>query len=101
VLIVEGGPGTGKSVIAINLLVEITRRELLVQYISRNQAPRDVYQSKLTGQMTKTRFSNMFQGSGSFTESPSNEFDALVVDEAHRLNLKSGMFQNKGENQIK
>ena len=26
---------------------------------------------------------------------------ALIVDEAHRLNMKSGMFQNKGENQIK
>ncbi len=101
VLIVEGGPGTGKSVVAINLLVEITRREKLVQYISRNQAPRDVYQSKLTGQMTKSRFSMMFQGSGSFTATAKNEFDALIVDEAHRLNAKSGMFQNKGENQVK
>ena len=30
-----------------------------------------------------------------------NKLDCLVVDEAHRLNAKSGMFQNKGENQIK
>src|SRR5688572_14207065 len=30
-----------------------------------------------------------------------NIFDALIVDEAHRLNEKSGMFQNLGDNQIK
>ena len=28
-------------------------------------------------------------------------FDCLIADEAHRLNAKSGMFQNLGENQIK
>lgn len=101
VLIVEGGPGTGKSVVAINLLVEITNRELLIQYISKNSAPREVYQSKLTGTLTKTRFSNLFKGSGSYIDVKQNQFDALVVDEAHRLNEKSGMFQNLGENQVK
>jgi DUF2075 family protein len=101
VLIVEGGPGTGKSVVAINLLVEITNRELLIQYVSKNSAPREVYQSKLTGTLTKTRFSNLFKGSGSYFDVKNNQFDALVVDEAHRLNQKSGMFQNLGENQVK
>ncbi len=101
VLIVEGGPGTGKSVVAINLLTEITKREMLTQYVTKNAAPRAVYQSKLTGTITKTRFAALFQSSGSFINSPINEFDALIVDEAHRLNEKSGMFQNLGENQIK
>ena len=49
VMIIEGGPGTGKSVIAINLLVRATNRELLAQYVTRNAAPRAVYESKLTG----------------------------------------------------
>ncbi len=30
-----------------------------------------------------------------------NSFDCLIVDEAHRLNAKSGMFNHLGENQIK
>ena len=30
-----------------------------------------------------------------------NTFDVILCDEAHRLNKKSGMFKNKGENQIK
>lgn len=101
VLIIEGGPGTGKSVLAINLLVELTRRELVAQYVTRNSAPREVYQAKLTGTFTKSRIANMFSGSGSFHSLPDNTFDCLLVDEAHRLNEKSGLFSHLGENQIK
>ncbi len=101
VMIVHGGPGTGKSVVAINLLVQITRKELLTQYVTKNSAPRTVYESKLTGTIKKSEISNFFTGSGSFTNTPSNYYDALIVDEAHRLNEKSGMFQNLGENQVK
>lgn len=101
VLIVEGGPGTGKSVVAINLLVESTRRERVARYVSRNAAPRAVYESKLVGHYRKSRISNLFGGSGSFTDSEPNVFDMLIVDEAHRLNEKSGLYQNLGENQVK
>ncbi|AZZ37450.1 AAA family ATPase [Bdellovibrio sp. qaytius] len=101
VIVIEGGPGTGKTVLAINLLVEATKRGKLVQYVSKNSAPREVYQSKLSGTMKKTQIANLFVGSGSFTTSKPNEFDMLIVDEAHRLNEKSGLFRNQGENQIK
>jgi len=101
VLIVEGGPGTGKSVVAINLLVGITNLSKVVQYVSKNAAPRAVYASKLTKTLTKTRFSNLFKGSGAFTDTAKNTFDTLVVDEAHRLNEKSGLYSNLGENQVK
>lgn len=101
VLIVEGGPGTGKSVVAINLLVGVTNLSKIVQYVSKNAAPRAVYASKLTKTITKTRFSNLFKGSGAFTDTTKNIFDALVVDEAHRLNEKSGLYSNLGENQVK
>lgn len=101
VFIVEGGPGTGKSVVAINLLVEFINRGLVAKYISKNSAPRDVYRSKLTGTLRQTEISNLFSGSGSFVNSKKNIFGALIVDEAHRLNEKSGMFKNKGINQIK
>ncbi len=101
VLIVQGGPGTGKSVVAVNLLVEFTKRQLLAQYVTKNSAPRDVYASKLVGSFKKSHINNLFKGSGSFTETEANTFDVLIVDEAHRLNEKSGMFQNLGENQIK
>lgn len=50
VLIVEGGPGTGKSVVAVNLLVELTKEGVVAQYVSKNAAPRDVYTAKLSSQ---------------------------------------------------
>jgi len=101
VVIVEGGPGTGKSVVAINLLVQLTNKRLVTQYVTKNAAPRAVYESVLTGSFTKSHISNLFKGSGAYTNCDPNIFDALIVDEAHRLNEKSGMIQNKGENQIK
>jgi DUF2075 family protein/DNA replication protein DnaC len=101
VLIVEGGPGTGKSVVAINLIVEFTKQKLLTQYVSKNSAPRNVYTAKLAGHMPVGRIRNLFKGSGSFVHSAMNQFDVLVVDEAHRLNEKSGFYGTDGENQIK
>src|SRR3989338_9388498 len=101
VLIVEGGPRTGKSVVAVNLIVAITKLGLNTQYVTKNAAPRAVFESKLTGTLKKTQISNMFTGSGSYIDCEQNVFDCLIVDEAHRLNEKSGMFKNLGENQIK
>lgn len=101
VIIVEGGPGTGKSVVAINLLASLIQKGLNCKYVSKNSAPRAVFESKLTGVYKKNDISNLFSGSGAFINSQVNDFDVLIVDEAHRLNEKSGLYQNLGENQIK
>ncbi|MDN5109567.1 DUF2075 domain-containing protein [Aliarcobacter butzleri] len=101
VLIVHGGPGTGKSVIAINLLVELTKKGFNSRYVSKNSAPRAVYESKLTKTLKKTEISNLFTGSGSFKDCEENSYDCLIIDEAHRMNEKSGLYGNLGENQIK
>lgn len=101
VIIIEGGPGTGKSVVAINLLVELTKRGQVTKYVSKNAAPRAVYKARLTGTLRQTEISNMFTGSGSFIETEENVFDTLLIDEAHRLNEKSGLYGNLGDNQIK
>ena len=101
VLIVRGGPGTGKSVVAVNLLVELSSRGKLVQYVTRNAAPREVYRSKLAGTLKRTRIDNLFKNSGFYKDRGPGELDVLVVDEAHRLTEKSGLYMNEGENQIK
>ncbi|NLI62066.1 MAG: DUF2075 domain-containing protein [Methanosarcinaceae archaeon] len=101
VFIVEGGPGTGKTVVAINLLAELTRRGMVAQYITKNSAPRNVYKAKLKGTMKVSSIDNLFRGPDSFYSYDENVLDIAIVDEAHRLRAKSGMFANKGENQIK
>ncbi len=99
-VIVKGGPGTGKTVVAINLLAKLTNEGYFAQYTSKNSAPRNVYAKKLTGHK-KSSINNMFKGSGSYVDAEKNIVDVLICDEAHRLNDKSGMFHNLGENQIK
>jgi len=99
-VIVKGGPGTGKTVVAINLLAKLTNEGLFVQYTSKNSAPRNVYEKKLTGHK-KSSVKNMFKGSGAYVDADKNMVDTIICDEAHRLNDKSGMFHNLGENQIK
>lgn len=109
VLIVKGGPGTGKSVVAINTLVELIKDGQVVQYVTKNSAPRNVFAEKLVGSYSsrlKKRYSKayvngLFKGSGCFVDAKPNEFGTIIVDEAHRLNEKSGMYHNQGENQIK
>lgn len=101
VLIVNGGPGTGKSVISMNALTRLTGERMNARYVTPNAAPRAVYQSRLKGLITGDAFQYLFSGSGAFTKSTKDSFDTLIVDESHRLKMKSGMFKHLGENQAK
>jgi hypothetical protein len=67
--------------VAINLLTELIKRELLTQYVSKNAAPREVFKKMLTGRRKKTHIDNMFKGSGGYIDTPENTFGALLVDE--------------------
>lgn len=101
-VIVKGGPGTGKSVIAVNLLAKIINNGFTCNYISKNSAPRRAFSESLVrGKYNMSYMKGLFKGSGSFVSIPKNTFDCLLCDEAHRLNEKSGMYHNMGENQVK
>ncbi len=101
VIIVKGGPGTGKSVIAINALAKLIASQLNVKYVTANAAPRDVFKAKLKKILKGYEIRDRFSGSGSFTENNPDSEDVLIVDEAHRLRMKSGMFKTMGESQTK
>lgn len=98
--IIKGGPGTGKTVVAINLLARLTQEGMFAQYCSKNSAPRTVYARKLKGHRTKSCIDNMFKGSGTYVDAPESAVDVVLADEAHRLNEKSGLYGNQGVNQI-
>ena len=100
-IICVGGPGTGKSVIAVQLLAHLTDLGHVVQYVSKNAAPRRVYKAKLKGDIKVSSIDYMFKSSGIYYDVDRNVIDTLLVDEAHRLNAKSGYHGSKGENQIK
>ena len=103
-VIVKGGPGTGKSVVAIQLLVDlICKHNLTACYISKNGAPRNVYSAKLAEnrQFAGNFIKSIFKSSGAFISTENNTFDCLLADEAHRLNEHSGLYGNQGINQVK
>lgn len=100
VIIVKGRPGTGKSIIAINLLNAIINNGETCQYVSRNTAPRVIYSYTLKGELKKTLIDYLFKSSGSYTEAGEKSINTLIVDEAHCLTEKSGLFNNYGINQI-
>ena len=98
-IIIQGGPGTGKTVVAVNLLVALSKYN--ISYVTKNATPRNVYYHKLINENYKAGYiKSLFKSSGSFINVEENTFDCLLIDEAHRLNEKSGIF-HRGENQIK
>jgi uncharacterized protein len=85
VVLVRGGPGTGKSVLALNALGELLRREFAEVYLVSGSAAftyglRRVLGMRLEGQVRFTDFC--------WNAAP-DSIDALVVDEAHRIRAKS------------
>ena len=98
-VIVQGGPGTGKTVIAINLLANLTGEGIVAQYVTKTTAPRDVYKAKLKGYKKKSYIDNLFKGSGCYIGVDKNAAGVLIADEAHRLRKKNQY--DHGENQIK
>jgi DUF2075 family protein len=101
-IIVKGGPGTGKSVVAVNLLSKLIQSGYSANYITKNSAPRAAFSKKLIKGKYKLQYlRGLFRGSGSYYEVNPNTFDCLITDEAHRLKLKSGYNSLYGENQVK
>ena len=100
VIIIKGGPGTGKSVISINALARVSSLRMNARYITPNMAPRAVFESKLRGVISGGEIHDLFSGSAAYAGVKTDSFDVLIVDEAHRLKLRS-QYTKGGVNQIK
>jgi uncharacterized protein len=101
VIIIKGGPGTGKSVIGLNLMSYMLNTKAYVEYITPNQAFREVLRKKLIGTSGRVEVRDLFKGSASYVHAPENYFDVLICDEAHRLKEQGHMKKKiEGENQV-
>ena len=101
-ILVQGGPGTGKSVLAVNLLMHFITCECNAAYVTKNSAPRQAFQSILSGNKADklADISQLFRSPFGLSQVPANSYDCLIVDEAHRL-VKKMYGDWKGENQVK
>lgn len=96
-IIIKGGAGTGKSVVALNVLGQLLskqygdRRNAI--YLTANAAPRVLYSQELIGNdYTKKAIANLFKYPSIFKESGENEYDCTLIDEAHRIfDYKNGV----------
>lgn len=95
VIIITGGPGTGKSVLAINVLAKcIIEKKLNASYITKNMAPRKCYMNLLTQGNAKKMINlqKAIQSPFSMANTPVNGLDVGIYDEAHRMQKKPYMY---------
>lgn len=83
VVIVQGGPGSGKSVIALSLLGELSRQGRSVLHATGSSAFTQTLR-RVVGSRAP-RVCGMFRYFNQFGELPPNEIDVLLCDEAHRI----------------
>ncbi|MDE1849064.1 MAG: DUF2075 domain-containing protein, partial [Nanoarchaeota archaeon] len=84
VIIVRGGPGTGKSVIAPEVMAELLRRGKIVYHATGSSAFTNTLR-KILG----TRASKFFKFFNSFMTHEPDSIDVLICDEAHRIRQTS------------
>lgn len=101
-LIIQGGPGTGKSVLAVSLLTEFIKHSFNASYVTKNSAPREAFKKLLTEghTMRLADITTLFRSPFGLTQCPENAYDCLIVDEAHRL-VKRFHTDASGKNQVK
>lgn len=84
VIVVKGGPGTGKSVIAINLMADLLLKGYNAHYATGSRAFTETLRKRIgTRSIAQIKYFN------SYSEAESNAVDILIADEAHRLRKTS------------
>ncbi len=84
VLIIKGGPGTGKSVIAINLMADLLLKGYNAHYATGSKAFTETLR-KVIG----ARGSAQFKYFNSYSDAEINAIDVLIADESHRIRTTS------------
>lgn len=83
VVVVSGGPGTGKSVIALSVLGELYRQGITALHATGSQSFTKTMR-KVAG-TRKREVQDLFKYFNSFMTAEKNSLDVLICDEAHRI----------------
>jgi hypothetical protein len=82
-VIISGGPGSGKSVIALSLMGQLAREGRTVMHATGSRSFTQTLR-KVAGARAP-QVQKMFQYFNSFMAAEPNSLDALILDEAHRI----------------
>lgn len=83
VVIVLGGPGSGKSAIALSLLGELARRGRSVHHATGSSA--FTRTMRKTAGRRNTRVQRLFKYFNDYIDAEPRDLDVLICDEAHRI----------------
>lgn len=83
VIVVSGGPGSGKSVIALSLMGELSRQGRTVLHATGSSAFTQTLR-RVAGARAP-RVKSMFKYFNQFVDAERNSLDVLICDEAHRI----------------
>lgn len=83
VVIVTGGPGSGKSVIALSLLGELAARGYATHHATGSRSFTETMRRHVARGSTRTKA--LFKYFNNFSAAKRNELDVLICDEAHRI----------------
>ena len=92
-IIVRGGPGTGKSVIALNLLSALSRAGLNAHYVTGSRAFTETLR-RIVGSRARVQVKYF----NSYMRADFNEVDVLLCDESHRIRETSNNRFTKAQN---
>jgi hypothetical protein len=94
-VIITGGPGTGKSVIALSLLGELSRRGKTTLHATGSKAFRNSLR-KIAGARSP-QVQKLFSYFNSFMSAERNSLDVIICDEAHRIRETSANRYTKAD----
>ena len=87
VVVIAGGPGSGKSVIALSLLGELARQGRPVLHATGSKSFTHTLRQVAGKGSSQTK--SLFKYFNSFMDAEKNSLEVLILDEAHRLREKS------------
>ncbi|MBI9115735.1 DUF2075 domain-containing protein [Sanguibacter suaedae] len=87
VVVVTGGPGSGKSVIALSLLGELARQGRTVIHATGSRSFTQTMRHVAGRRSTRTKA--LFKYFNSFMDAEPNGLDVVILDEAHRIRATS------------
>lgn len=108
-IIVKGGAGTGKSIIAINALGQLNspkkkKDRIATFYVTVNAAPKKtLFHGLVRGKaFSAASIKELFKYPTAFANRPLNEIPCLLIDEAHRVfKMKNGVGLKSGTDMLK
>lgn len=95
IVVVTGGPGSGKSAVALELLGAFMRRGYNVRHATGSSAFTETLRTVVAGGPEQKSLRGVFDYFSGYTEARRNDIDVLICDEAHRLRKTSHSWRTR------